>query len=600
MNDQQILSVIKDYIQNRSINQALMITGEWGCGKSYFVKNSVKEYLRKNGILDNKNYIVFSLYGINNLVDFKSSFYDTIFMNQYLGESDIARKTQKFFERLLNSCSSTIDTSVVGVPLQVNLTELIHKSDLVQLKNCILVFDDIERCGLSATELWGFISKLTENRGIPVITVANESKILEKDLETDNYKIEKEKAIYCTIEFSYEISNIFDELVNRYNENSLREYILSNKEIILEEIQRQQPNNIRTLKFVLAVLVNLLRALYKLENKSFLEHSELYDKFLKYILLRAVQYKVNPKIEIDWKNDDFGFISKLDGHDTFENIIWGFKFIDIYINSAYLDNQLLIKAYENQLKLYEEAFLAFNHLADWTKYCDEQVCEWLNQLKDEVKNYKYKNSMLKQILWRVASIKHYTTLQYDFESFVEEIKIALCGDNRITRDILLQENKADCIYKTYKELINPLIEIADENYKQDLEKLNLFDYLSSNHMSDIDLLKYIHANINKYYNAKEFAKYLGTIDELNNYFMSASERDIDFFRGIIRTVYLQILNIDQFLEADKSYLEEILVIVKSKVENEKYGAIMKFNLDCLVHDLKSAIKVLNSTSNNII
>lgn len=102
MNDQQILSVIKDYIQNRSINQALMITGEWGCGKSYFVKNSVKEYLRKNGILDNKNYIVFSLYGINNLVDFKSSFYDTIFMNQYLGESDITRKTQKFFERLFN------------------------------------------------------------------------------------------------------------------------------------------------------------------------------------------------------------------------------------------------------------------------------------------------------------------------------------------------------------------------------------------------------------------------------------------------------------------------------------------------------------------
>ena len=598
MNDQQILSVIKDYIQNRSINQALMITGEWGCGKSYFVKNSVKEYLRKNGILDNKNYIVFSLYGINNLVDFKASFYDTIFMNQYLGESDIARKTQKFFERLFNSCSSTIDTSVVGVPLQVNLTELIHKSDLVQLKNCILVFDDIERCGLSATELWGFINKLTENRGIPVITVANESKILEKGLETDNYKIEKEKAIYCTIEFSYEIANIFDELVNKYNEDSLREYILSNKEIILEEIQRQQPNNIRTLKFVLAVLVNLLRALYKLENKSLLEHSELYDKFLKYILLRAVQYKVNPKIEIDWKNDDFGFISRLDGHDTFENIIWGFKFIDIYINSAYLDNQLLIKAYENQLKLYKEASLAFNHLADWTKYCDEQVCEWLNQLKDEVKNYKYKNSMLKQILWRVASIKHYTTLQYDFESFVEEIKIALCGDNRITRDILLQENKADCIYKTYKELINPLIEIADENYKQDLEKLNLFDYLSGNHMSDIDLLKYIHANMNKYYNAKEFAKYLGTIDELNGYFMSASERDIDSFRGIIRTVYLQIVNIGQFLEADKSYLEEILGIVESKIQNEKYGAIMKFNLDCLAYDLKSAIQVLSSSSNS--
>ena len=73
-------------------------------------------------------------------------------------------------------------------------------------------------------------------------------------------------------------------------------------------------------------------------------------------------------------------------------------------------------------------------------------------------------------------------------------------------------------------------------------------------MSNMELLKYIHSNINEYYNAKEFAKYLGTIDELKGYFMSASEYDIHSFRGI----------------------------------------------DCLVHDLKSAIQVLSSSSNNVI
>ena len=82
--------------------------------------------------------------------------------------------------------------------------------------------------------------------------------------------------------------------------------------------------------------------------------------------------------------------------------------------------------------------------------------------------------------------------------------------------------------------------------------------------------------------------------------MSASECDIDSFRGIIRTVYLQILNIGQFFEADKTYLEEILKIVKSKIENEQYGAIMEFNLNCLAHDLKSAIQILSSSSNNVI
>ena len=132
-----------------------------------------------------------------------------------------------------------------------------------------------------------------------------------------------------------------------------------------------------------------------------------------------------------------------------------------------------------------------------------------------------------------------------------------------------------------------------------MEKLNLFKCLSSNHISNIELLKYIHVNINEYYNAKEFAKYLGTIDELKGYFMSASECDIDSFRGIIRTVYLQIVNIGQFLEADKTYLEEILKIVKTKIENEQYGAIMEFNLNCLAHDLKSAIQILSSSSNDI-
>lgn len=71
-----------------------MITGEWGCGKSYFIKNIVKDYLRQSGILDNKDYIVFSLYGINDLVDFKSLFYDTIFIKQYLGESNKVRKVK--------------------------------------------------------------------------------------------------------------------------------------------------------------------------------------------------------------------------------------------------------------------------------------------------------------------------------------------------------------------------------------------------------------------------------------------------------------------------------------------------------------------------
>lgn len=598
MNDQQILLVIKDYIQNRSINQALMITGEWGCGKSYFVKNSVKEYLRKNGILDNKNYIVFSLYGINNLVDFKTSFYDEIFINQYLGESNKARKTKNICERLFNSVSSTIDTSAIGIPVKINLAELIHKSDLVQLENCIFVFDDIERCELSATELWGFINKLTENRGIPVITVANESKILEKDLENDNYKIEKEKAVYCTLAFSYEIANIFDELVNEYEEKDIREYISSNKKIILEEIFRRQPNNIRTLKFVLVVLVNLLREIYNLEAKSFLEHSELYNKFLKYIVLRAIQYKVNPKIETNWGKNDFGFIYRSDDNDDdAKELIWGFKFIDTYINTTYLDIELLKLTYKNELELYESKSLAFNRLFDWAQLNDECVCRLLDKLKDELINNKYNVSMIPNILWRIASIKYYTKLEYDYDKFIEDIKVIIKDDSITTKDILLNQYKIDPVYKIYEVLSTPLIEIAEENYKQSLERLFLYKRLSNPNILGLDILKYIKDNLEEYYTERRFAPFLGEIEEIHKYFLKANESDIDNFRHIIRLVYLQISNINTILEADVEYLEQLLVIVKEKVEDKKNGAIMNFNINCLQKDLELAIKALKEKEN---
>lgn len=42
---------------------ALMVSGEWGCGKSYHIKNSVILALKENGY----NSIFVSLFGIDNL-----------------------------------------------------------------------------------------------------------------------------------------------------------------------------------------------------------------------------------------------------------------------------------------------------------------------------------------------------------------------------------------------------------------------------------------------------------------------------------------------------------------------------------------------------
>ena len=103
---------------------------------------------------------------------------------------------------------------------------------------------------------------------------------------------------------------------------------------------------------------------------------------------------------------------------------------------------------------------------------------------------------------------------------------------------------------------------------------------------------YIKDNLEEYYAARRFAPFLGEIGKIHKYFLKAAESDIDNFRHIIRLVYLQISNINTILETDVEYLEQLLAIVKEKVEDKKNGAIMNFNINCLQKDLELAIKAL--------
>ena len=70
-------NVIDDYLKNKLINYAIVIKGEWGSGKTFFVKkNVVKRY-------DNALYI--SLYGISSidLVNFFENYIKKCFLKYY-------------------------------------------------------------------------------------------------------------------------------------------------------------------------------------------------------------------------------------------------------------------------------------------------------------------------------------------------------------------------------------------------------------------------------------------------------------------------------------------------------------------------------------
>ncbi|MDY4308014.1 P-loop NTPase fold protein [Enterococcus mundtii] len=69
-----LTQIIDNYLQSEE-PYALQIDGEWGVGKTYFIKNNVIEKLKEK----NNYSVYFSVYGFNNLNDLKRElFYQII------------------------------------------------------------------------------------------------------------------------------------------------------------------------------------------------------------------------------------------------------------------------------------------------------------------------------------------------------------------------------------------------------------------------------------------------------------------------------------------------------------------------------------------
>jgi len=48
MEKKYITDSVKEYLESINTNYAIMISGEWGCGKTYFIKDKVFELIKGN------------------------------------------------------------------------------------------------------------------------------------------------------------------------------------------------------------------------------------------------------------------------------------------------------------------------------------------------------------------------------------------------------------------------------------------------------------------------------------------------------------------------------------------------------------------------
>ena len=85
MND-AFISIITDYLKDKDTDYALMINGAWGCGKTYFIKNTLKASIesvecpiqKDNGKKKTYMQIFVSLYGVASVEEIKERIFYAI------------------------------------------------------------------------------------------------------------------------------------------------------------------------------------------------------------------------------------------------------------------------------------------------------------------------------------------------------------------------------------------------------------------------------------------------------------------------------------------------------------------------------------------
>lgn len=287
-----IIKIIKQYLRIDT-NYAVIINGDYGIGKTYCFKNLISPAIKEISVPsdDRKKYlpIHISLFGINSIEDLQLQIFLSLYPLLKNEKFKLAMGVGKSIIRGITKINKLGDIDKYIADIDVNTSDWINYSDLV------ICLDDLDRKArdLNIEDIFGYINNLVENQNAKIIIIANDN-ILNK---VDNYTEQlKEKVIGVSIQYSFDVSEVFDSIVKERYENTHKVYFnfLKKYKSQIINVVKINEDNLRNLIFFLEhfkviyyPLVDLLE-----KDKDFKTyHSEKLEVILMFSLSISFEYK---------------------------------------------------------------------------------------------------------------------------------------------------------------------------------------------------------------------------------------------------------------------------------------------------------------------
>lgn len=582
-----IIKVMLEYIEEDKYKSAILINGEWGSGKTFFITEKLSKVI-KDRIKNDGKYIYVSLYGVENVEELSNKLYSEICSETLVKLSGVEKEK--------------IDTGIKWIPKLLYFTKFIpfiknYNSikkimapiikEIAKIKKCVVVFDDIERCKIDIYELFGYINELVEHNEVKAILVANEKKITDKENkygEINKYDEIKEKLVGITIMYKPEFNLSYEHIIDTYlKEANLKEYLKNEKQktLILKEFYEKEQYNLRTLIYLITMYKKIFSLLEDIKfDKNYVEiHME---NILKYSTYISLELKMKNKLE----NLEFTENKEIENiyfKDNSQKILYGYKFINDYFQTGYLNEEkikkILLDEMRERKKNDEEVEanekLSFNKLyGNWWKLEDEEVNDNFKLLKEELEENKYPPIWYKDII--------IILLQLEIEEFINEnetlefIKLMKknleLGETKRKYgksykheifEILIEDSKTR---EKYNNLIKDLLDTIDKNLQKEDEK----SFLVENEWNE-EFLSECSKFSNVFLMNKKFLFY-ENIEELMTKIVGVkSPYNVYYLIEGIRRIY-SFSNLDEYYKNDIPNLELLITKLKIQiVETQKFS-----------------------------
>lgn len=215
---------------------AVLLKGDWGVGKTWFIKNYFKQLKNKQ-----LKYIYISLYGVSK----QSHIEERLFEAMYPLFTSKPAKLAGIAVKGLIKATVQVDLNRDGKndgSYSLQIPELKLPNNLRKLEKRVLIFDDLERCKLDIDEVLGYINSFVEEQESKVIILANETEI------NDEYTSVKEKVIGQTLTVQFDLDSVIQPFASAITSKEAKQSFLEHISLVKDVYQKADYKNLRSLK----------------------------------------------------------------------------------------------------------------------------------------------------------------------------------------------------------------------------------------------------------------------------------------------------------------------------------------------------------------